>query len=78
MSGTPKPRGSINYDNIDRHLHRRVEAAEEAGVAEKPRGETMRCPCGHSGPPEVIIRHSEWDATDCDFDVFVCPSCGDA
>lgn len=70
--------GRIDYSNIDRHLHRRVEAAEEHGFAEKPTTERTHCPCGYSGPPEVIIRYSEWDASDSEYDLFVCPSCGDA
>ena len=78
MGKATNPRGGINYKNIDRHLHRRVEAAEEHGYAEKPRGETTHCPCGYNGPPEVIVRYSEWDEAPNDWDMFVCPSCGDA
>ena len=67
----------INYSNIDRHLHRRVKAAEKAGQVETGRGE-VRCPCGYNGEPEVIVTYSDWDDSESDYDLFVCPSCGDA
>lgn len=74
---TKSENGSIDYSNIDRHLHRRVEAAEEHGQVETGRGE-VRCPCGYVGTPEVIVTYSEWDEAESDYDLFVCPSCGDA
>lgn len=78
MSQTTNPRGRINYDNISRLIERRVRAAEDAGYTKKPDHEEVLCPCGYSGPPEVIVQHSEWEASDCEFDIMVCPKCGDA
>lgn len=75
MSGSD---GDINYANIDRHLHPQVRAAVDAGYADQPEGETVTCACGYSGPPEVILRLSEWDVSDSDWDLMVCPKCGDA
>lgn len=75
---------TINYANIDRHLRRQVRAAAKAGHVEIPNtsfrldGPTMRCPCGYEGVPEVVVQYSEWDAAPTEYDMFVCPNCGDA
>ena len=69
---------NIDYSNIDRHLHRQVEAAAEAGYADKPNGERVSCACGYSGPPEVILRLEDWEMSDSEWDLMVCPNCGDA
>ena len=68
----------IAYSKISRHLRRQVEVAEKEGYTKKPDHETMTCGCGYSGQPEVIVQHSDWDASESKYDLFICPMCGDA
>jgi len=69
----------IDLRRADPHIRRYAEAAQENGYLDEPEHETMRCACGHSGPPLAIIRYSQWhEADDIDRDMFICPGCGDA
>jgi len=77
MQVTPTTNG-IDYEKIDSHLHRRVRAAEAAEKTKQPSGERVSCPCGYSGPPEVIVQYSEWDDNGSEYDLLVCPNCGGA
>lgn len=77
MSGCP-PSSDIDLSKADRHNRRLAEAAEESGHLDAPDHETMRCPCGYSGPPLAIIRYTEWDEATPDRDLWICPRCGDA
>jgi len=69
---------TINFSNIDPHVQTYAKAAQKYGYLEEPRGETISCGCGYSGPPEAIIRYSEWDEAEEDRDTFICAGCGDA
>jgi len=78
MSGTMRgTTPSINYSNIDPHLHAMVKAAVDAGYVDTTVGE-IHCACGYDGPPEVVVQLEEWDESDADLDMMICPSCGDA
>lgn len=69
----------IDMETIDPHVRTYAEAAQNHGYLEEPTHETMICGCGYEGPPEAIIRYSEWDAADVsDRDTFICAGCGDA
>ncbi|ELY85410.1 hypothetical protein [Natrinema gari] len=70
---------NIDFSNIDKNVRRYARAAQEHGYLDEPDHETMICACGYEGPPEAIIRYSEWDEADLsDSDTFICPGCGDA
>lgn len=69
---------SVEIEQADRHLWPRLRAAEARGYLEEPDEERLRCGCGYSGRPLCIVRHSEWSESPGDYDLFVCPECGDA
>ncbi len=74
----PISSAEIDSNAIDRNVQRHVDSAIEHGYAMKPTHETLACACGYEGKPEVIIQYSAWDETDYEWDMFVCPNCGDA
>ncbi|ELY73270.1 hypothetical protein [Natrinema pallidum] len=69
---------TINFSNIDGSVRKYAEAAEEHGYLDEPDHETISCGCGYDGPPEAIIRYSEWDEAETDSDLWICAGCGDA
>ncbi len=60
-------------------IQRRVDAAEGLGYDTSPEPHHHKhCACGYSGQPEAVIPYSEMEESDEEYDVFVCPGCGDA
>ena len=64
-------KNKINIEKADKHLQRQIESGIEVGKVFKPEHETMVCACGYEGKPLCILNLE-------DFNMFVCPNCGDA
>jgi len=63
----------------DQHLRPQIEAAREKGyLDEDPEHYEIACPCGHRGEPLAVIRFSQWEEAPGDYDLAICPECGDA
>lgn len=69
---------AIQIDEAGHDLQLKARAAEEQGHLDGGSDTTIHCPCGYTGEPGAVIRYSEWDAADYDYDLCICPSCGDA
>jgi hypothetical protein len=62
---------NVDVEKADKIVQRSIKNAFGEGKLYKPEHESMICACGHEGKPLCII--------DCEeFNMFVCPKCGDA
>lgn len=60
-------------------VQRRVDGAQSLNYNCQPDPDHhMTCACGYSGRPEFVIPYSRMPESDAEFDMFVCPECGDA
>ena len=62
---------NVDVDKADELIKRQIKAAFSEGKLYKAEDETMLCPCGYNGKPLCILDCNE-------FNMYVCPECGDA